>query len=315
MGRRVVLLWLLGGSLAHAALPSIGFVAPNEDPRYTNLLRGLRQGLHDAGPGPAGMVIVERRVARGDVASAADATAAMTAAGVAVVFVVGTELTRQVRAAGSAVPIVFITPGDPVRAGLAASLARPGNRLTGMTFEFAELSAKRLELLKEIVPTARRVGVVYDRGDASPQQGFAAARTAAARLGLQLVELDVATLSRGAHRPPVGKLDGLLLIPGGAIATVMDAAIKLAAAQRIATVGWARGSTDPDTTLSYGVNDVDVARNAARLVLRVSSGQEAGDMPIEQPTKFELTVNLKTAKALGLTIPQALLQRADEVIQ
>ena len=116
-------------------------------------------------------------------------------------------------------PIVFITPGDPVRAGLAASLARPGNNLTGMTFEFPELSAKRLELLKEIAPSARRVGVVFDARDGSPRQGFAAAKAAAARLGVQLVEIDVESLSRALAPPSrAGKLDGLVLIPGGAIA-------------------------------------------------------------------------------------------------
>jgi putative tryptophan/tyrosine transport system substrate-binding protein len=113
----------------------------------------------------------------------------------------------------------------------------------------------------------------------------------------------------------VGKLDGLILIPGGAIAMAIEPALALAAAQRIVSIGWVRNEATRGMTLSYGVNDVEVARNAARLVARVLRGQPAGNLPIEQPTRFELVVNLKAAKALGITIPQSVLLRADEVIQ
>jgi len=302
-------------AFAFAAPASIGFVAPDEEPRYTNLLLGLRQGLHAAGAGADNVTIIEHRVPRGDSAKALRAAESLSAVGVGVAFVVGTELAKSVRSVAKELPIVFITPGDPVRADLVASLARPGNNLTGMTFEFPELSAKRLELLKEIVPTARRVGVVFDPRDSSPRQGFAAAKEAAARLGVQLVEVDAESLSRSGSVARVDKLDGLVMIPGGAIATVVEIALKLAAAQRIVSVVWTRNEVTRETVLSYGVNDVEVARSAARLVVRVLDGQRAGDLPIEQPTRFELVVNLKAAKALGIMIPQSLLLRADHVIQ
>lgn len=310
----VALGFALCTACAVAAPASIGFVAPDEEPRYTNLLLGLRQGLDAAGGGAVS--IVEHKVPRGDAAKALGAAESLVAARVAAAFVVGTELTKSVRAATTALPIVFITPGDPVRVGLAASLARPGNNLTGMTFEFAGLSAKRVELLHEIVPSARRIGVVFDPRDASPRQGLAAAREAAARLGLQLVELDVESLSRGVEPAArAGKLDGLVLIPGGTIATVTETALKLAAAQRIVSVVWARNEATREATLSYGVNDVEVARNAARLVRRVLDGHPAGELPIEQPTRFELVVNMRAAKALGITMVQSVLLRADEVIE
>jgi putative ABC transport system substrate-binding protein len=302
-------------AFAFAAPASIGFVAPDEEPRYTNLLLGLRQGLHAAGAGAGSVTIVEHRVPRGDSAKALRAAESLSAGRVSVVFVVGTELTKSVRSVAKELPIVFITPGDPVRAGLAASLARPGNNLTGMTFEFPELSAKRLELLKEIAPSARRVGVVFDPRDSSPRQGFAAATEAAARLGVQLVEVDVESLSRSGSAARADKLDGLVMIPGGAISTVVEIAVKLAAVQRIVSVVWTRNEVTRETILSYGVNDVEVARNAARLVVRVLDGHPAGDLPIEQPTRFELVVNVKAAKALGIMIPPSLLLRADEVIQ
>ena len=310
----VALALLLGSAKVFAAPVAIGFIAPDEEPRYTSLLSGLRLGLQAAGMGAASTTIVERRVPRGDAAKAKSAAESMNAADVRVAFVVGTELTRSLRAVSKGLPIVFITPGDPVRAGLAASLARPGNNLTGMTFEFAELSAKRLQLLKEIAPSARRIGVVFDRRDTSPLQGFAAAKEAAAKLGVQVIEIDTEAL-RNSGGAAVGKLDGLLLIPGGAISTVIGGAVKLAAAQRIASFGWVRGEAAQSPILSYGVNDAEVARNAARLVVRVLNGQPAGELPIEQPTKFEFVINLKAAKALGIAIPQAVMLRADEIIQ
>ena len=312
----VALGFTLCTAFAFAAPVAIGFVAPDEEPRYTNLLLGLRQGLHAAGAGVDKVTIVEHRVPRGDSGRALRAAESLSASHVGVVFVVGTELTKSIRSVAKELPIVFITPGDPVRAGLATSLAHPGNNLTGMTFEFPELAAKRLELLKEIAPTARQVGVVFDRRDNSPRQGFAATKEAAARLGMQLVEFDVESLSRSGSAVARGvKLDGIVLIPGGAIASVTEMAVKLAAERRIVSVAWSRNEATRGSILGYGVNDVEVARNAARLVLLVLNGHPAGDLPIEQPTRFELVLNLKVAKALGIAIPNSLLLRADEVIQ
>ena len=177
-----------------------------------------------------------------------------------------------------------------------------------------EISAKRLELLKEIAPAVRRVGVVFDRRDASPRQGLAAAQAAAVRLGVQLVELDVPSLL-DARAAPAGRLDGLLLIPGGAVASAVPAAMQLAASWRVVSVGWTRGGALRDATLSYGVNDVEIARKAARLVVQVLNGRDAGELPIEQPTRFHLTLNLKSAHAIGVTVPPTLRLRADEVIE
>jgi putative ABC transport system substrate-binding protein len=247
----VALGFAISTALVFAAPAAIGFVAPDEEPRYTNLLPSLRQGLQAIGAGAESVTIVEHRIRRGDQAQAFGAAASLRAGNARDAIVVGTELTKSIRSVAKELPIVFITPGDPVRAGLAASLARPGNNLTGMTFEFAELSAKRLELLKDIVPAARRVGVVFDPRDGSPKQGFAAAKEAAARLGMQLVELDAESLSRSSNSAALaGKLDGLILIPGGAISKAIEPALTLATAQRIASVGWVRNEATREITLS-----------------------------------------------------------------
>ncbi|MBI3042986.1 MAG: ABC transporter substrate-binding protein [Betaproteobacteria bacterium] len=301
---------------AFGAPLSIGFVAPDEEPRYTNLLQGLRQGLQAAGPAARDAVILEHRIRRGDSAAARGSAESLRAKGARVAFVVGTELTRQLRSVTKELPIVFITPGNPVRPGLAASLARPGNNLTGVTFEFPELSAKRLEMLKEIAPAARRIGVVYDPRDGSPRQGYAAVMDAAPNIGMQLVELDVERLRAGEGAfKQAGKLDGLVLVPGGAISTVFEPVFRFAAAQRIVSIVWARSKATQEAILSYGASDINIAQGAARLVARVLDGHPAGDLPVEQPTKFELVINMKTAKALGITIPQSVLVRADRVIE
>jgi len=299
-----------------AATTSIGFVAPDEEPRFTNLLQGLRQGLGAEGPAARDTAILEYRIRRGDSAAARSAAESLRAKGARVVFVVGTELTRRLRSVTQELPIVFITPGNPVRPELAASLARPGNNLTGMSFEFPELSAKRLEMLKEITPAARRVGVVYDPRDGSPRQGYAAVKDAAPKLGMQLVELEVESLRAGDDvLKRAGKLDGVVLVPGGAISTVFEPVFKFAAAQRVVSIVWSRSKATQDAILSYGASDTEIAQEAARLVKRVLDGRPAGELPIERPAKFELVINLKTAKALGITIPQSILVRADRVIE
>jgi putative ABC transport system substrate-binding protein len=294
----------------------IGFVAPDEEPRYTNLMLGMRQGLQREDAAKRDLTIVEYRIPRRDAAAARRAAESLRIRGVSAAFVVGTELTRSLRSVIKELPIIFITPGNPVRPGLAASLAHPGNNMTGMTFEFPELSAKRLEMLKEINPATLVVGVVYDPRDRSPRQGFAAAKEGARKLGLQLVEIDVESLRAGqTPQTPSAKLDGLILLPGGAITTVATAAIRLATTLRIVSVVWARSEATQDAILSYGVNDVDVARDAARLVMRVVNGYPAGNLPIERPSRFELVVNRKAAKAIGVTLPPEIMVRADRVIE
>jgi putative ABC transport system substrate-binding protein len=171
-------------------------------------------------------------------------------------------------------------------------------------------------MLKEIAPTARRVGVIYDNRDASPREAFAKAQEAATRLGVHLVELRVDALRADPHlmiRP--GKIDGIVLIPGGAISSVAQASLEFASTMRIPSVTWTRDEATHAAILSYGVNDVDVARDAARMVARVLNGQRAGDLPIERPNKLELTINMTAARALGIAIPQSIHVRADRVIE
>jgi putative ABC transport system substrate-binding protein len=312
-------LFLLAAPLAAEAQSRqarIGFLGPSEDPRFSEIATGLTRGLHEQGYDPATVLILQSRVGRGDMAGARAAVERLVQERVDVLFVIGSVLAKLARDVAPALSIVFLTPGDPVAGGLVASLARPGRNMTGLTFEYPELSGKRLELAKELVPTVRRVLVLYDPRDASPRQGLAAAREAAPRLGLSLVEREVRTpeqIARGLEG--LAEADALLEIPGGVPSGHVGAMIRAAHLRRIPTIFHTRTENTKDALLTYGASDADTAREAARLTAKILRGANAGDLPVERPTKITLVINLKTAKALGLTIPPSVLARADEIIQ
>jgi putative ABC transport system substrate-binding protein len=229
---------------------------------------------------------------------------------------VGSVLARSVREVSADVPVVFLTPGDPVAAGLVASLAQPGHGMTGMMLEYPELSAKRLELLREMVPRIRSVLVLYDPDDASPRQSVAAAREAALRLGMRLVERAVRgreDIVRGLGE--LNSSDALLATPGGITSAYYEEMIRTANAVRRPTMFHTRGEATREALATYGGSDRSIARQAARLVDKILKGARAGEIPVERPTRLELVINLRTATALGVTIPRSLLLRADRILE
>ena len=294
----------------------VGLLGPAEEPRFSEIASGLKQGLREQGYREDAIHVVEGRARRGDEAGARATVQALAGQRVTVLFVVGSELVRLARGTVPQLPIVFVTPGDPVASGLVASLARPGGNMTAMTFEYPELSGKRLELLRELAPRVRRVLTLYDSRDASPRQGAAAARAAATALGLTLVEREVRNaeeITRGLKG--LDEADALLGIPGGVTSGHYETMIGAANTKRLPSVFHTRTRSTRDALLTYGASDVDVARQAARVLDKILKGANTGDLPVERPTRLTLVINLKTTKALGLTVPPALLLRADQILE
>ena len=301
---------------AQSVVVRVGLLGPAEEPRFSDIASGLKHGLWEQGYRQDEIQVVEGRTLRGDEASVRGTVQAMIEQRVAVLFVVGSSLARLAQQTIGERPIVFVTPGDPVAAGLVVSLARPGGNMTAMTFEYPELSGKRLEFLRELGPRVKRVLTLYDPRDASPRQGVSAARAAARTLDMTLVEREVRNadeIKRGLR--DLDDADALLGIPGGVTSGHHETMIAAASAKRLPSVFYTRTASTRDALLTYGASDVDVAREAARMVAKILRGANAGDLPVERPTKLRLVINLKTARALGFTIPPSLLLRADEVIE
>lgn len=287
-----------------------------EEPRFSEIVRGLKNGLVELGYTPRSLVIEEVRIPRAEEKTVNSKVDALLQRGAQVFFLIGSRLLRPVREVSKEVPVVFITPGDPAAAGLVASLARPGGNTTAMTFEYPELSGKRLDLLKELAPKVRRVLAVYDPRDPSPRQGIRAARQAAPTLGLTLIERE----ARGRDElrsalESMAKADAYLSIPGGIPTGFYDEINQMTISKRLPAIFHARSRSIADALASYGASDVQIAHESARQIDKILRGAKAGELPVERPLKLDFVINLKTAKQIGLTIPPSVLARADRVIR
>jgi putative tryptophan/tyrosine transport system substrate-binding protein len=222
------------------------------------------------------------------------------------------------KGATSTIPIVFVTGFDPVKSGLVASLNRPGGNVTGATVIAGQLSEKRLELLRDLVPTARLVAVLINQDNPNVETDVPDLEAAARTLGLQMEflkasderEVDTAFVSLAQL-----KADALLLNPDPLFSTLRQKIVALAEHQSVPAVYYASDYTDVGGLISYGASFTGAYRQAGTYVGRILKGEKPADLPVVQPAKFELVINLKTAKALGLTVPPTLLATADNVIE
>ena len=312
----ISLLFTVGPAQGQVSGARFGVLGAPEEPRFTEVVGGLKRGLRELGYTEKTIEIIEGRVARGDHASERAAVERMVQQRIQGLFTIGSRLVTLIRQVSADLPIIFITPGDPVASGLVASLARPGGNTTGMTFEFPELSGKRLELLKEMAPRIRRVLAMYDPRDESPKQGLAFARDVAPKLGMKLIERETRSKEDVMQAlKALGGAEALLSIPGGQPTAHYKEIIQTANAKRLPNIFHARTGSTEDALASYGVNDAEIARQAARLVDKILKGTNAGEIPVERPYKLEFVINLKTAKQIGLTVPPNVLVRADRVIR
>jgi len=281
-------------------------------------IEAFRQGLRDLGYVEGRNLVIEYRYSDGKDEVFPALAAELVRSRVSVIATYGTKATRAAQQATSSTPVVMLTVLDPVGAGLVANLSRPGSNITGLSEVSAELSAKRLELLKEAAPSASSIAVLFDPGHPTNALELKNTEIAARRLGLGITAVEVPKSRRfdGTFAAMTrSRANALIVLPGDVVDTHRASILDLALKNRLPTLyGWKFGP-EAGALMSYGVDIAENFRRAASYVDKILKGAKPADLPIEQPTKFELVINLKTAKALGLTIPPSLLARADQVIE
>jgi putative ABC transport system substrate-binding protein len=308
------------GVRAQQPMPVIGILStgsPMETPT-ARVLAALRQGLQDAGYVEGQNVVIEYRFAEGRYDRLPALAAELVRRPVAVIVTSGTPAAPAARAATATIPIVFIFAGDPVAAGLVASLNRPGGNATGVSFIIAELGAKKLELLRELVSTARPIAMLINRGNPVAASELTDVESAAHTIGQQIEILnasndgDLEALSVALDRQRPG---ALLVGSDPFLLNRREQLVSLVARHRLPALYPLREYVVVGGLISYGTSLVDAFRQGGIYVGRILKGAKPAELPVVQPTKFELVINIKTAKALGLTVPPTLMVAADEVIE
>jgi putative ABC transport system substrate-binding protein len=312
--------WPLAARAQQGAMPVIGFLNAGSAQSYAPSLAAFLKGLGEAGYVDGRNVTIEFRWAEGQNDRLPALAAELVQRQVAVIAATSTPAALAAKAATTTVPIVFETAADPVQFGLVTSLNRPGGNVTGVTQTNVEIAPKRLELLHELLPAARVMAFLVDPSNPAMAETAAGEMLAAARtLGLELHVLNASTESDfDAVFAKVGELraSGLVISAGTAIfASRSGQLAALAARYAVPSVGANRAFVEGGGLISYGGDIIDAYRLTGNYVGRILKGEKPADLPVQQATKIELRINLKAAKALGITVPLALLGRADEVIE
>jgi putative ABC transport system substrate-binding protein len=328
--KRRAFITLLGGAAAgwplavRAQQPAgrvyrVGYLTITSREQQLHLIKAFEEGLRSLGYRVGENVVIEYRFANGEVERLPALAADLVRLGVDVIVTGVNPNTVAAMKATTTIPIVMTNSVDPVGTGLVASLARPGGNVTGLTQDTGgELNGKRLELLKETIPNLSRVGILWNPDFAPNRSRLTSMREATQALGLTLVPVEArgldaleqafATMVRERAQAFVLLGDGVLFNYRGQIAVV-------AVRNRLPAISGFKESAEAGLLLTYGADAQDLFRRSAVFVDKIFKGAKPADLPVEQPIKFELVVNLKTARALGLTLPPTLLARADEVIE
>ena len=296
----------------------LGVLSPGLSPCGPSVrFEAFRRGLRELGYIEGQNIAIEWRFAEGKDDQLPDLAAELVRLQVDVILTINTPATRAAKNATTTIPIVFTAVADSAAAKVVASLARPGGNLTGLTTLVAETSGKRLELLKEALPKVSRAPVLWNSSSEGAGFVFEALQAASRQLGVQLQDVGVrgpTEIERAFETATRGRAGALLVIDDQVITSHLRRILDLAGKRRLPVVSLYRDFVESGGFLSYGPSATDSFRRAAIYVDKILKGAKPADLPIEQPTKFELVINLRTAKVLGLTIPPSLLGRADEVI-
>jgi ABC-type uncharacterized transport system substrate-binding protein len=329
MDRRRFLLTSLAGVLAVplgaeaqklGQVPRVGYISPgsSSDPFRQRRFEAFRQGLRELGYVEGRNVVLEPRWAEGQYARYPVLAADLVRLKVAAIVTVGGAATKAAKQVTSTTPIVMSVVIDPVGSGLVPSLARPGGNLTGTSVMANDLIAKQFELLKEVAPNVSRIAVLWNPDNPSLTAAMTHVNAAARLLGveLQLVEArnpqEIDHAFAAVTREHAG---AVVVLPDAIYGNQIRQIVGLAAQRRLPAIYAVSENAEAGGLMVYGANLRDLERRAATFVDKILKGAKPGDLPVEQPSKFDLIINLKTARALGLTIPPSLLARADQVIE
>jgi putative ABC transport system substrate-binding protein len=278
----------------------------------------FRQGLKELGYVEGQSFVLEYRSADGQAERFPDLARELVRLNVEVIVTRGTPSALAAKRATRTIPIVMASSGDPVATGIVASLARPGGNVTGLSAVATEIQGKQLEVLREMAPQVARVGFLFNMSNPVLQAQWKEAQLAARSVGLQPLLLDVRAVRdlEPAFRTAAAQRTGAVIVGVDALTQAHRSQIIEALSRRhLPSISREREFVDAGGLMSYGVHYADLYRRAAAYVDKIFKGARPADLPVEAPTRFELVINLRTAKALGLTIPQSVLVRADEIIQ
>jgi putative ABC transport system substrate-binding protein len=300
-----------------AKLPTIGFLGPNTPSLDSRRVGAFVQRLRELGWIEGRNVAIEYRWAEGRTQRLAEFAAEFVRLKVDVIVTSGTPPVVAAKQATSVIPIVFAAVGDPVGTGLVTSLARPGGNVTGLSIQATDLAGKRLELLREVVPGLRRLAIMANAGAPPAVLEMAEIQTTGRALGLEVVASEIRRPEdiAPAFESFKGRAEALYVCNDPLVTTNRIRINTLASGMGLPTMYNVREFVEAGGLMSYGPNFLDLYRRAADFVDKILRGAKPADIPVEQPTKFDLVINLTTAKALGLKIPEAFLLRADEVIE
>jgi putative ABC transport system substrate-binding protein len=295
----------------------LGAVPPTT-PEISRSWEAFLHGLRELGYVEGKNILIERRFHEGHFTRLPQLAAELVALNVDLIVATTAPETRAAKQATTTIPIVMVSAGEAVELGLVASLAQPGGNVTGLTQMLPELVSKRLELLKEVIPTASRVAVLWNAANPTKIPDWRELQIVAPRLGVTLSSIEVRgpeDFTRAFAAMSGAKFDALMTLDDTLTVARRTQIVDFAAKRRLPVMYGARQFVPIGGFMAYGADNADLARRAALYVHKILTGTKPADLPVEQPTKFELVINLRTAKALGVTIPPAVLARADEVIQ
>jgi putative ABC transport system substrate-binding protein len=311
--------WPLGARALQPAIPVVGFLSSRSPNESASAVAAFRQSLGEAGYIEGKNLAIAFRWAQGQYDRLPALAADLARRQVTAIFATGGNPPAfAAKAATATIPIVFLIGSDPVKFGLVASLNRPGGNITGVTLFTSLLVAKRLELLHELVPTATTIAILVNPNNSNAEPDTKVAQTAARSLGQQLVVLSASSESDidAAFATLVRQQANALLVNTDAFfLTRRNQFVRLAARHSVSTIHDLREFTAAGGLVSYGTNLPAAYRQAGIYVGKILNGEQPANLPVIQPTKLDLVINLKTAKALGLEVPPTLLARADEVIE